>query len=41
MTDFKINHNEYWLKKLQPLCTIKFSKPAFSINTAKGGATDD
>ena len=41
MTDFKINHNQYWLEKLQPLCKIKFSKPSFSVNTTKGGTTDD
>ena len=40
MTDFKINHNQWWLEKLQPLCTIKFSKPSFSTVVAKGGAVE-
>lgn len=40
MTEFKINHNKYWLEKLQPLCTIKFSKPAFSEAPTKGGTVE-
>lgn len=40
MTEFKINHNKYWLEKLQPLCTIKFSKPSFSAATTKGGTVE-
>lgn len=30
MTDFKISHNQFYLKKLAPLCVVKFSKPSFS-----------
>lgn len=36
MTDFKINNNEFYMSKLAPICTIKFSKPSFTKADVKG-----
>lgn len=34
MMAFKVDHNQFYLEKLAPLCVIKYSKPSFSA--AKG-----
>ena len=36
MIDFKINNNEFYLEKLAPICTVKFSKPSFAKIETKG-----
>ena len=35
MIDFKIMHNDFYMKNLAPLCKVKFSKPSFSTAEKK------
>lgn len=32
MMQFKVEHNELYMDKFAPICTVKFSKPSFSTN---------
>lgn len=32
MMQFKVEHNELYMSKFAPICTVKFSKPSFSVN---------
>lgn len=35
MVDFKVMHNELYMKQFAPICTVKFAKPSFAINEKK------
>lgn len=35
MMQFKVDHNEFYMKTFAPICTIKFAKPSFAINDTK------
>ena len=31
MTNFKIEHNEFYMREFAPICSVKFSKPSFAV----------
>lgn len=35
MVQFKIEHNDLYMREFAPICTVKFAKPSFSINDTK------
>lgn len=35
MIDFKVMHNELYMKQFAPICTVKFAKPSFAVNEKK------
>lgn len=32
MMNFKVEHNELYMREFAPICTVKYAKPAFSEN---------
>lgn len=32
MLNFKVEHNELYMREFAPICTVKFAKPSFSAN---------
>ena len=32
MLNFKVEHNELYMREFAPICTIKYAKPSFSVN---------
>ena len=32
MLNFKVEHNELYMREFAPICTVKFAKPSFSVN---------
>lgn len=32
MMQFKVEHNELYMREFAPICTVKFAKPSFAIN---------
>ena len=32
MLNFKVEHNDLYMREFAPICTIKYAKPSFSVN---------
>lgn len=35
MMQFKVEHNDLYMREFAPICTIKFAKPSFAVNETK------
>lgn len=32
MMNFKVEHNDLYMREFAPICTVKYAKPSFSVN---------
>ena len=35
MTEFKVVHNDLYMREFAPICSVKFAKPSFAVNDSK------